>query len=131
MLEKRDTVAFSAYRSSSQTLSNGEIVIFDGAWTNVGKGYERSIGVFKAPNPGLYHLTAVVMSTEGNSLGLNLYHNGLRMTRSYLSGDGYKTGPFDVVILQKGDKVHIESDQIQTIFCNSNRYVTFSGYRIT
>ncbi|CAG2240727.1 C1QL [Mytilus edulis] len=87
MLEKRDTVAFSAYRSSSQTLSNGEIVIFDGVWTNVGNGYERSIGVFKAPNRGLYHLTAVVMSTDGNSLGLNLCHNGLRMTRSYLTGD--------------------------------------------
>ncbi|XP_063404333.1 complement C1q-like protein 4 [Mytilus trossulus] len=130
MLEKRDTVAFSAYRSNSQSLSNGEIVIFDGVWTNVGNGYVRSIGVFKAPNPGLYHLTAVVISTDGKSLRLNLYHNRVRMTRSYLTGDGFKTGTFDVVIhLQMGDKVYIDSDQIRTIVSNSNKYVTFSGIK--
>ncbi|VDI11041.1 Hypothetical predicted protein [Mytilus galloprovincialis] len=132
MMEKRETVAFSAYRSSSQALSSGEKVIFDGLWTNVGNGYEPSTGVFTAPYPGLYHLTAVVVSTHGNSLGLYLCHNGLRMTRSYLSGDGYKTGTFDVVFnLQKGDTVHIDGDGGHPIFSTSSKYVTFSGYRIT
>ncbi|XP_063404335.1 uncharacterized protein LOC134687809 [Mytilus trossulus] len=132
MLAKRETVAFSAYGSSSQTLSSREKVIFDGTWTNVGNGYEPITGIFEAPHPGLYHLTAVVMSTDGKSLGLDLYHNGVRITRSYLSGDGYKTGTFDVVLnLQKGDKVHIESDTGYTIYSSSNKYITFSGYRIT
>ncbi|XP_052087206.1 uncharacterized protein LOC127724314 [Mytilus californianus] len=132
MMAKRETVAFSAYRPSPQTLSSGEKVIFDGVWTNVGNGYEPSTGVFKAPHPGLYHMTAVVMSYSGTSLGLDLYHNNLEITRSYLSGDGYKTGIFDVVLnLQKGDKVHIESSGTYTIYSNHHKFITYSGYRIT
>ncbi|XP_052087204.1 uncharacterized protein LOC127724313 [Mytilus californianus] len=132
MIEKRETVAFSAYRSSSQRLSAGDIVKFDGVWTNVGNGYEPSTGIFKAPHPGLYHLTDVVMSDNGQILILYLCHNGLRIATSYLNGDGYKTGTFDVVFnLQKGDKVYLESHTSQTIYSDVNRYITFSGYRIT
>ncbi|VDI64750.1 Hypothetical predicted protein [Mytilus galloprovincialis] len=133
MLAKRETVAFSAYRSSSQTLSSGEKVIFDGVWTNVGNGYEPSTGIFNAPHPGLHHFTAVLMSDYEKDLSLDLTLNGLRMTRNYLHGDGYKTGTFDVVLnLQKGDKVHIESSSgyTCTIYSNSVKYITFSGYRI-
>ncbi|VDI49176.1 Hypothetical predicted protein, partial [Mytilus galloprovincialis] len=96
MMEKKEAVAFSAYRSRSQTLQHGEKVIFDGVWTNVENGYEPSTGVFKTPHPGLYHLTAVVMSDSGSVLVLYLCHNESYMTRRLLSGDGYKTGTFDV-----------------------------------
>ncbi|XP_076079019.1 uncharacterized protein LOC143049166 [Mytilus galloprovincialis] len=131
MMEKRETVAFSAYRSSSQTLSNKEKVIFDGVWSNVENGYEPSTGVFTAPYPGLYHFTAVVMSTDGSILVLYLCHNGLCITRRLLTGDGYKTGTIDVVLnLQKGDKVYMQSDRSQTIYSDSSKYITFSGYRI-
>ncbi|CAG2192690.1 C1QL [Mytilus edulis] len=129
---KKEAVAFSAYRSRSQTLSYGSIVVFDGVWTNVGNGYEPSTGIFTALYPGLYHLTAVVVSSSGNSLMLYLRHNGSRLTRSYQTGDGYKTGTFDVVLnLQKGDKVYIDSQSIQTIYSDSTKFITFSGYRIT
>ncbi|VDI64755.1 Hypothetical predicted protein [Mytilus galloprovincialis] len=132
MLAKRETVAFSAYRSNSQTLSSREKVIFDGVWTYVGNGYESSTGVFTAPHPGLYHFTAVLMSSDKKDLSLYLTLNELRMTRSYLHGDGYKTGTFDVVFnLHKGDTVYIQSDRSQTIFSTSDKYVTFTGYRIT
>ncbi|CAC5395885.1 unnamed protein product [Mytilus coruscus] len=134
LLEQRETVAFSAYRSSSQTLSyQGETVIFDGVWTNVGNGYEPSTGIFKAPHPGLYHLTAVVCSNKGRNLDVYIYHNNLWKSRRYLSGDGYKFGTFDVVFnLEKGDTVHISSGQTQTIYYSSQfRTIVFSGYRIT
>ncbi|CAG2192689.1 C1QL [Mytilus edulis] len=132
MLAKRETVAFSAHRSNSQTLSSREKVIFDGVWTYVGNGYEPSTGVFTAPHPGLYHFTAVLMSSDKKDLSLYLTLNELRMTRSYLHGDGYKTGTFDVVFnLHKGDTVYIQSDRSQTIFSTSDKYVTFTGYRIT
>ncbi|VDI64752.1 Hypothetical predicted protein [Mytilus galloprovincialis] len=124
MMEKKETVVFSAYRSSTQTLSNGEKLIFDGVWINVGNGYEPSTGVFKAPQPGLYHFTAVVMSDSGSNLVLYLCQNGLCITRRLLTGDGYKTGTFDVVLnLQKGEKVYIQSDRSQIIYSDSNRHV--------
>ncbi|XP_071135085.1 uncharacterized protein [Mytilus edulis] len=132
MLAKRETVAFSAYRPSSQTLSSREKVIFDRVWSNVGNGYEPSTGIFTAPHSGLYHLTAVFMSTNGDVLNLDLCQNELKMTKSYLNGDGHKTGTFDVVFnLQKGDTVYIHSNRSQTIFSNTDKYITFSGYRIT
>lgn len=119
-MEKRDTVAFLAYRLRSQTLSNKEKVTFDRVWTNVGNGYKPSTVIFKAPQPGHYHLTVVVMSTEGNILSLYLCHNGLRITSSFLTG-----------IIRQEHKVHIESSSSYTILISSRQFVTFSGYRIT
>ncbi|VDI54161.1 Hypothetical predicted protein [Mytilus galloprovincialis] len=79
--EKRNS-CFLSFRPSSQALSSKEIVIFDGIWTNVGKGYEPITVIFKAPQPGLYHFTAVVMPSSGSTLSLYLHHNELQITRS-------------------------------------------------
>ncbi|VDI38448.1 Hypothetical predicted protein, partial [Mytilus galloprovincialis] len=55
---KRDIVAFSAYRKSSQTLlSNKNNFKFDNVWTNIGNGYNQSTGVFTAPRTGVYHFS--------------------------------------------------------------------------
>ncbi|CAC5425708.1 C1QL [Mytilus coruscus] len=116
LAKKRETVAFTAYRKSSQTLSNGQKVIFDQIWTNVGNGYEPSTGVFSAPHAGVYHFTAVVMSTNNNALYLTLYHNTVRTSSSFINGDGHKTGTFDVVFnLQKGDKVYISGGELHNL----------------
>ncbi|XP_071136743.1 complement C1q tumor necrosis factor-related protein 3-like [Mytilus edulis] len=130
MVEKR--VDFSAYRTSSQPLSSGAKVVFYQVWTNVGNGYEPSTGVFTAPYVGLYHLTAVVASENNKSLFLKLYHNGNKTPGSWLTGDGCKTGSFDVVLnLQKGDRVYIfVGSGSNTIFSNPYAYVTFSGHII-
>lgn len=89
-------------------MADGSIVMFDGVCTNVGNGYEPSTVIFTTLYPGLYHLTAVVISSSGSTLGWYLGQNGLKMTNSYLSGDSHKTGSFVVVLnLQMGDKVYI------------------------
>ncbi|XP_076079221.1 complement C1q-like protein 3 [Mytilus galloprovincialis] len=114
-----------------QRLSDGQKVIFDGIWTNVGNGYKPSTGIFKAPHPGLYQFTAVLMSNNGVVMNVYLCRNRLRIATSYLTGDGYNTGTFDVVLtLQKGDKVHIKSSTSESIYSDSSKYITFSGYRI-
>lgn len=104
-------------------------MIFDKTWTNVGNGYEPSTGVFSAPHPGFYHFTAVVMSMEAKDLYLQLYHNTITTSSSYVKGDGYKTGTFDVVFdLQKGDKVYIAGGGSYTIYSDHAYYVTFTGH---
>ncbi|CAG2198865.1 C1QL [Mytilus edulis] len=67
MLKKGETIAFSAYREETQSLSAGTKVLFNKVWTNVGNGYQASTGIFTAPREGLYHFTAVLMSTSGGS----------------------------------------------------------------
>ncbi|XP_071135066.1 uncharacterized protein [Mytilus edulis] len=131
LVKKRETVAFSAYRTSHQDLSKGTKILFNQVWTNVGNGYNPSTGIFTAPNACLYHITAVVMSAHGDDLYLRLYHNGLAMSGSYNDGDGYKTGTFDLVLnLQKGDKVYIAAKHIDKIYSDVNTYVTFSGHSV-
>ncbi|XP_076079017.1 uncharacterized protein LOC143049162 [Mytilus galloprovincialis] len=131
MIKQGKTVAFSAYRSSQQSLSVGTKVLFNQVWTNVGNGYQPRTGIFTAPRAGLYHFTAVVMSTGGGSLFLKMYHNLIATSGSDTEGDGYKTGTFDVVFnLQKGDEVYIASGATYTIYSNNYKYVTFSGHSI-
>ncbi|CAG2204399.1 unnamed protein product [Mytilus edulis] len=130
--KKKDFPAFTAYRSSSQSLSVNEVVKFDKIWTNNGDGYDPSSGVFTAPLAGLYHFAAVVMSVSDATLYLSLYHNNAQISSSYLSDKGFKTGTFDVALtLNKGDKVSIRSGhKSQSIYSASSNYCTFSGHLI-
>ncbi|XP_052083633.1 complement C1q-like protein 4 [Mytilus californianus] len=125
----KDFPAFTAYRASRQSLSVNTVVKFDKVWTNNGNGYNPSSGVFTAPMAGLYHFAAVVMSTDGKTLFVRLFNNNAKITSSYITSTGYKTGTFDVVLtLEKGDKVSIKSGHnSQTIYSDSDNYCTFSG----
>lgn len=131
MVKHRNPVAFSAYRTSSQSLYAGTKVLFNQVWTNVGNGYEPSTGIFTAPRAGLYHFTAVVMSSSNQLLYLRLYHNTLMTAGSHVSGRDFETGTFDVIFsLQKGDEVYIAGGGSYTIYSAGSKYVTFSGHII-
>ncbi|XP_063401904.1 uncharacterized protein LOC134686161 [Mytilus trossulus] len=131
MLKKGETIAFSAYRTSPQSLSDGTKVLFNQVWTNVGNGYQASTGIFTAPREGLYHFTAVLMSTNGGSLFSKIYHNKTPTAGNYITGSGYKTGTFDVVFsLQRGDEVYIAGGGGYTIHSDIGKFITFSGHSI-
>ncbi|CAC5399836.1 C1QL [Mytilus coruscus] len=102
------------------------------AWQQKGNGYDTSTGIFTAPRQGVYHITAVVMSLSGGTLFLSLKHNNEYTAGSLVSGDGHKTGTFDVVLnLQKGDKISVESRGTgYTVYSSINKYTTFSGHLI-
>ncbi|XP_076085922.1 complement C1q and tumor necrosis factor-related protein 9B-like [Mytilus galloprovincialis] len=133
-LRQNDIPAFTAYRNSAQSLSSNAVVKFDKLWTNNLNAYDVTTGVFTAPIAGLYHFSAVVMSISGKSLFLSLWQNDTKTAGSYTTGDGYKTGTFDVVLtLKKGDRIYIRcrgGHDSQSIFSNSDDYSTFSGYLI-
>lgn len=134
MVKKQDPIAFSAYRTSSQSVSKNEKVKFDNVWTNFGNGYDPNTGIFAAPRAGLYHITAVIQSTSRSNFYPRLYHNKVQVSGSYITGDGYKTGTFDVVFrLQKADKVYIagHSTYTYTMYSDGFAHVTFSGHSIT
>ncbi|XP_063404334.1 uncharacterized protein LOC134687808 [Mytilus trossulus] len=135
MVRKRDPIAFSAYRTSPLTLQQGRKVIFDKVWTNVGNGYDPITGVFTAPRAGLYHITGLILSNTDGSFYSRLYHNKVVASGSYITGDGYKTGTFDVVFsLQKGDEVYIAGYHgtyySDMIYSDSEIHVTFSGHSV-
>ncbi|XP_052087254.1 multimerin-2-like [Mytilus californianus] len=131
LVKKQSTVAFSAYTTHSQYFSSRTNVKFEKVWTNIGNGYDPSTGIFTAPRQGVYHISAAVISANGKSLYLQVKHNSEYTAGSYVTGDGHKTGTFDVVFsLQKGDKISVENMGGYTVYSNTNRYTTFSGHRI-
>ncbi|XP_063404332.1 uncharacterized protein LOC134687806 [Mytilus trossulus] len=131
LVKKRDPIGFSAYRTSSQTVSSNTKVKFDKVWTNVGNGYDPNTGIFTAPRAGLYHITAVILSQSGANFYPKLYHNKVQVSGSYITGDGDKTGTFDAVFsLQKADEVYIVGHSTYTIYSDGFAHATFSGHII-
>ncbi|CAC5395854.1 C1QL [Mytilus coruscus] len=130
---KRDSVAFSAYRIDSQTLSSNEKNFkFDKIWTNVGNAYDPGTGIFTAPQLGVYHFSAVALSVSEEILYICFIHNTAKKPASWVTGRGYKTGTLDVVLnLQKGDEISVGGSSIYTIYSDFNKYATFSGYLIS
>ncbi|XP_071135034.1 uncharacterized protein [Mytilus edulis] len=129
---KRDIVAFSAYRISSQTLSsNKNNFKFDNVWTNIGNGYNPSTGVFTAPLPGVYHFSVVGLSVNNKDLYLRLVHNNDFTSQNLVSGDGVKTGMIDVVFhLQRRDTVSVRGYSGHKMYSDSTFHGTYSGYLI-
>ncbi|CAC5399839.1 C1QL [Mytilus coruscus] len=131
LMERQSTVAFSAYTTKQQDITRSTNVKFEKVWTNIGNGYDPSTGIFTAPRPGVYHITAVVMSVNGKTFFLHLKHNNEYTSGSHVYDDGYKTGTFDVVLnLQKGDKVSVGSKGSSSVYSDNDSYTTFSGHLI-
>ncbi|CAC5365376.1 unnamed protein product [Mytilus coruscus] len=133
LMKKQSTVAFSSYTTNLQTIRTFTNVKFEKVWTIIGNGYDVSTEIFTAPRQGAYQTTAVVISVSGQRLYTHLRHNNEYTVGNYLTGDGHKTGTFDVVFsLQKGDKISVVcSGGSYTVCSNSSKYTTFSGHLIT
>lgn len=132
LLKTRDVVAFSAYRIYSQTFTgSGKNFKFDKIRSNIGNGYDSSTGIFTAPRQGVYHFTAYAVSVSGKHFYFRLLHNSELTARSYVTGDGHKTGILDVILnLKKGDLVSVDSVSSYIMHSDPDNYATFSGYQI-
>ena len=109
-----------------------EIIKFDSVKTNIGGNYSPNTGVFTVPRPGLYMLSATVMSTSGKNLHCALWVNHVLYQRAF--GKNYSTGTLNTVLkLKKGDRVYIMKD---SKYSNSGEHMLgshfsmFSGYLI-
>lgn len=72
LMEKRTTVALSAYTTTQQIITSNTNIKIEKIWTNIGNGYDTSTGIFTALRQGVYHITAVVMSVQSKDLYLHL-----------------------------------------------------------
>ena len=109
-----------------------EIFKFDSIKTNIGGHYSPKTGVFTVPRPGLYMLSATVMSTSGKYLHCAFLVNDVVSAR--LFGTNYSTGSLNTVLqLKKGDRVYIKKDSKHSKpseYLVGNHWSMFSGYLI-
>ena len=128
----RKILAFSATLSKGFTPAMNEIIKFDSIKTNIGGYYSPKTGVFTVPRPGLYMLSATVMSASGKHLHCVLLVNDVMSAR--LFGTNYSTGSLNTVLqLKKGDRVFIKKDPKKSKpsqYIYGQHYSMFSGYLI-
>ena len=109
-----------------------EIIKFDSVRTNNGGHYSPNTGVFTVPRPGLYMLSATVMSTSGKNLHCAFLVNDVVSAR--LFGTNFSTGSLNTVLqLRKGDRVYIKKDSTFSVasqYMLGGDWSMFTGYLI-
>lgn len=101
-------VGFSAVISKDTYLGDNQAIKYDRVLTNIGNGYDKWSGHFKAPLKGLYVLSCTVMAVKGHDISVALVKNGQNMMNAYSSTTVWETGAISVALaLKKGDKVWI------------------------
>merc|ERR1711931_378403 len=94
---------------------------------NVGKGYDKTTGVFTCKVPGLYYFSTSVLSQYKKVLHIELMKNTCMLVDGYCyAPEGFCPAVAHVVVaLKKGDKVYVR--QYENSALNGN-FATFSGY---
>jgi len=109
---KVDTkVIFSAYLSSSVSVSGGNNLVFDKLRTSLGGGYNTSTGIFTSPVAGYFMFEIHVMGQSDKKASFFINHNNIQVGWA-LADDGfdYNTGSASLaLLLQMGDTVKVTS----------------------
>ena len=129
----KKNVVFFATRKESTVLNKGDVLIFDKVETNIGKGYDHSSGVFKAPLTGVFQFTVNATGKNGHIVDLYLRHNQKRVFNIYTNGF-VAANNSGVINLKVGDVVDVVcSDHGSNLvaFGDGNaRSLSFSGILI-
>ncbi|XP_038066248.1 collagen alpha-1(X) chain-like [Patiria miniata] len=125
--------AFSAYRTTGLTGSEGDVIIFDNIMTNVGDGYDSQSGVFTCSVPGVYSFT-ISVNNNANRAYVRLVKNVELIFSLYNSQTGafHQSSNSAAVSLATGDRVWLQfgDDSNRGIYSNNNRYCYFTGFLI-
>ena len=138
--------AFRAFRSSSVSVANSGIVVFDSTITNIGSNYNTSNGRFTAPVAGMYQFNMQVLFeslSNGNQCECTMFVNGggtynfgprVKYQADYTGWDGYVSliGTISIY-LNASDYVQVaqQSGGTRTIYGNATGvWSTFSGFLI-
>lgn len=102
-------IGFSAARQTSKSFKNGEKIVFEKVWLNIGSGYNVNTGIFVANKTGLYSFSATIMAMESKkSVSCAFVVNDQIRTRIYGATDFAPGVRTEVMKLSVGDEVYIK-----------------------
>lgn len=128
-------VAFTAVADASiNSLSRGQKLVFETPILNHGNGYHEQLGVFIAPETGIYIFSVTVMCQDGRWIESNLMQNGNVIARiSATEQSGVDQGAVTVAISAvAADEVWVDVDWPESgAKYYGGRYTLFSGFLLT
>ncbi|XP_060591707.1 complement C1q tumor necrosis factor-related protein 3-like isoform X3 [Ruditapes philippinarum] len=127
-------VAFSAHVNSDDSLTAGQVIVFDTVQTNIGNAYDNLQGKFTCPVNGAYHFTVSILSHVNHLLEAFIKHEGTSVAGLYTIGAG--PGSDDqssnsvVVHCRAGQQVWVESQNNYLINGEQVGFTLFTGFLI-
>ncbi|XP_019947112.2 uncharacterized protein [Paralichthys olivaceus] len=141
LIKDNAKVAFYAALTDSEDVgphSSPTVLKFSKVFTNVGKAYSATTGLFTAPVKGVYvfRFTICGYMKEGVTMGVRLFHNEKSIVYNLQtwSHERYGLDHFEylsnavVLELNVGDEIHLVLPENETIFDNYNSHSTLSGF---
>ncbi|XP_034562585.1 heavy metal-binding protein HIP-like isoform X2 [Notolabrus celidotus] len=134
-LERANTgkIAFSVGLNSPLGYFETDTVLkYDKVFTNIGKAYNPTSGMFVAPIRGVYYFRFSAFGANNSQrVGVELYHNDQRVIRSdeYIAEGGHKNLSNALTLqLNEGDLVYMNLPKWLSLYDNSENHNTFSGF---
>jgi hypothetical protein len=105
-------IAFSSKDVVATSYTANQTVIFPTILFNEGNGYNNTTGIFTAPVPGTYSFTLQLSVNAVQHFYFAILCGNEYLTRGYVhDADDVKSYTFTAVaVLNKGDRVRVESD---------------------
>ncbi|VDI57631.1 Hypothetical predicted protein [Mytilus galloprovincialis] len=123
-------VAFHTHLSANFNVSSNHAVAYDMVKINVGDGYNKFSGIFKAPTAGLYFITNTVMSMPNHGIHVEIVKNGVAIGKNWADHNGYESGTMSVITdLDVNDSVWVRDSDGGTERLEHD-YNSFSGFLI-
>lgn len=138
LLENKLNVAFFCYMNQNQTASPNLTLIFDGFRTNPGNHYNRSSGIFTAPQTRMYVFAWTVYCEAGGQYFLQVVVNNIVYTGSNCNANGalWHRSVSGTLVAQiyQGDAVYIrthpKASYKGSIVSNSFHRSSFAGWSL-
>eukprot|EP00058_Branchiostoma_floridae_P009986 XP_002595474.1 hypothetical protein BRAFLDRAFT_69140 [Branchiostoma floridae] len=129
-------VAFSVARTTKLEKPSSHMALtYDVILSNVGGAYNQETGKFVAKIGGVYFLTFTGMTPRSRSnYFVRLMKNGANIIGLYEGNGGIphhqSSSNSAILQLQPGDEVWVELRSGHSLFSDSQRYLTFSGFLV-
>ncbi|XP_048045826.1 complement C1q tumor necrosis factor-related protein 3-like [Megalobrama amblycephala] len=136
--EERVNVAFSATLSSSMGSkyfgphTEATTLVYKNEFTNIGNAYDTNTGIFTAPVKGVYFFNFVVFNPDEEATGVKLLKNGNLVVAASDNPPRWDTEDTTcnsvTLLLEQGDRIHLQLIENRRIYTDSWRRNTFSGH---
>lgn len=116
--------------SRDTSIGDNQAILYARVLTNIGNGFDKWSGHFRAPLKGLYLFTFSVMAVGNQYIAVTMVKNGKWMAYAHSSSSAWESGAMSVVLaLMKGDNILIQRYHGDRLLHGS--YNMFSGYLIS